>query len=69
MNYLNKTGESKAEVAIIGDRLFTDILAGNRLGIYTILVKPTNSNGMPYLNSKMQKIELKIASLIGAMEK
>ena len=69
LNYLTTTGDLKTEVAIIGDRLFTDILAGNRLGIYTILVKPTNSDGLPYLNCKMQRIELKIASLIGAYKK
>ena len=69
LNYLDKSGESKTEIAIIGDRLFTDILAGNRLGIYTILVKPTNSDGLPYLNSKVQRIELMISSLIGAMKK
>ncbi len=27
-------------VAMIGDRLFTDVLAGNRLGMFTILVEP-----------------------------
>ncbi|MEO0948825.1 MAG: YqeG family HAD IIIA-type phosphatase, partial [Cyanobacteria bacterium J06641_5] len=27
-------------VAMVGDRLFTDVLAGNRLGMYTILVEP-----------------------------
>lgn len=27
-------------VAVIGDQLFTDILGGNRLGMYTIWVKP-----------------------------
>lgn len=30
-------------VAMIGDRLFTDVLAGNRLGMYTILVRPMSS--------------------------
>ena len=29
-----------ARVAMVGDRLFTDVLAGNRLGMFTILVKP-----------------------------
>ncbi len=29
-----------AQVAMVGDRLFTDILAGNRLGLFTILVQP-----------------------------
>ncbi len=28
------------EVAVIGDQLFTDVLGGNRLGLYTILVVP-----------------------------
>jgi uncharacterized protein len=28
------------QVAMVGDRLFTDVLAGNRLGMYTILVEP-----------------------------
>ncbi len=29
-----------SQVAMVGDRLFTDILAGNRLGMFTILVNP-----------------------------
>lgn len=29
-----------AQVAMVGDRLFTDVLAGNRLGMFTILVEP-----------------------------
>lgn len=28
------------ETAVIGDQIFTDILGGNRLGLYTILVSP-----------------------------
>lgn len=31
-------------VAMIGDRLFTDVLAGNRLGMFTILVKPMSGS-------------------------
>ncbi|MEL6940140.1 MAG: YqeG family HAD IIIA-type phosphatase [Cyanobacteria bacterium J06598_1] len=27
-------------IAMVGDRLFTDILAGNRVGLFTILVQP-----------------------------
>jgi HAD superfamily phosphatase (TIGR01668 family) len=29
-----------AQIAMVGDRLFTDVLAGNRLGMFTILVEP-----------------------------
>lgn len=28
------------QIAMVGDRLFTDVLAGNRLGVFTILVEP-----------------------------
>ncbi|GAB6274677.1 MAG: YqeG family HAD IIIA-type phosphatase [Peptococcaceae bacterium] len=30
------------ETAVIGDQIFTDILGGNRLGLFTILVVPLN---------------------------
>ncbi len=30
------------QVAVVGDQVFTDILGGNRLGLYTILVQPIN---------------------------
>ena len=29
-----------AQTAVVGDQVFTDILGGNRLGLYTILVRP-----------------------------
>jgi uncharacterized protein len=31
---------SPGEVAVVGDQIFTDVLGGNRLGLYTILVTP-----------------------------
>lgn len=33
-------GTSPSETAVIGDQVFTDILGGNRAGLYTILVVP-----------------------------
>lgn len=30
------------QTAVIGDQLFTDVLGGNRLGLFTILVPPLN---------------------------
>ncbi len=29
-----------SNIAMVGDRLFTDVLAGNRLGLFTVLVEP-----------------------------
>lgn len=33
---------NQSEVAMIGDQIVTDIYGGNRMGIFTILVKPIN---------------------------
>jgi HAD superfamily phosphatase (TIGR01668 family) len=54
------------EVAIVGDRVFTDVLAGNRLGLYTILVKPVNAEGRPCRHDHWQKLEVQLARLAGA---
>jgi HAD superfamily phosphatase (TIGR01668 family) len=35
-------GTGYGDTAVIGDQLFTDILGGNRLGLFTILVTPIN---------------------------
>ena len=54
------------QIAIIGDRIFTDIILGNRMGIYTVLVKPvenqTNNNRL----FNIQQIEKYIAKILGA---
>lgn len=39
MELLNST---KQESAVIGDQIFTDVLGGNRTGLFTILVIPIN---------------------------
>lgn len=39
---MNLLGTGRKDTAVIGDQLFTDILGGNRLGLYTILVTPIN---------------------------
>ena len=33
-------GTTEKETAVVGDQLFTDVLGGNRLGLYTVLVMP-----------------------------
>ncbi len=39
-NGIQQLGLKNEEVVMIGDQMFTDVWVGNRLGIYTILVKP-----------------------------
>ncbi len=50
-------------VVMIGDQIFTDVLAGNLLGVYTIKVKPLSKE--EFLGTKvlrfLEKIVLKIA--------
>lgn len=43
---IKKTELSYKEVCIIGDQIMTDILGGNRLGIYTILVEPLSTKDL-----------------------
>lgn len=31
-----------SKTAVIGDQIFTDVLGGNRMGMFTVLVKPIN---------------------------
>lgn len=58
---LNRLGCSEHEAVVIGDQLFTDILGGNRLGLYTILVVPvTNTDGfLTRFNRMMERKALK----------
>ena len=41
------------ETAVIGDQLFTDILGGNRLGLFTILVNPLSTK--EFLGTKLMR--------------
>ncbi|MDY6940060.1 MAG: YqeG family HAD IIIA-type phosphatase [Cyanobacteriota bacterium] len=53
-------------VAMVGDRLFTDVLAGNRLGMFTILVEPMVEPGQAARNSLMRTIEVWFSQALGA---
>ena len=55
---------STNEIAIIGDRVFTDILVGNRLGMYTILVDSVDYYGKKIERNKFQSIERFLAKII-----
>ena len=62
---ISKNNYERKNVAIVGDRIFTDILAGKRLGIYTILVRPIRDNQNTSKSYKMQEFEKAIANFIG----
>ena len=61
---LDKIPYSSNEIAIIGDRVFTDILVGNRLGMYTILVDSVDCDGNKIERNRLQSIERLIAKNI-----
>ena len=44
---IKEIGREPKNIAIIGDRIFTDIIVGNRCNIQTILVKRLSKNGLP----------------------
>jgi HAD superfamily phosphatase (TIGR01668 family) len=52
-------------VALIGDRVFTDVIAGNRLGLFTVLVKPIDPQGQPCRRDRLQRLEVRLANWMG----
>tara|TARA_Y100001978_G_scaffold126790_1_gene113122 strand:+ start:62 stop:559 length:498 start_codon:yes stop_codon:yes gene_type:complete len=47
LEVINNINKDKKNIAIIGDRIFTDIIVGNRCRIKTILIKRLNKKGLP----------------------
>lgn len=54
-------GIGAKEIAVVGDQIFTDVFGGNRIGMYTILVKPIHKNEILYVKLKrlLEKYVLK----------
>lgn len=52
-------------VALIGDRVFTDVIVGNRMGLFTVLVKPIDPQGRPCQRDRLQRLELRLATWVG----
>lgn len=56
---------SRAETAVIGDQIFTDILGGNRMNLFTILVVPINKH--EFIGTRiMRKFEIMVLRRIKA---
>ncbi|NJP08510.1 MAG: YqeG family HAD IIIA-type phosphatase [Leptolyngbyaceae cyanobacterium RU_5_1] len=54
------------QVGMVGDRLFTDVLAGNRLGLFTILVEPMVHPNQTVRHSSLHALEVWVSQLFGA---
>jgi HAD superfamily phosphatase (TIGR01668 family) len=55
------------QVGMVGDRLFTDVLAGNRLGMFTILVEPIIHPDAAALRSHpVRNFEVWVSEILGA---
>ena len=54
-----------AQVAMVGDRLFTDVLAGNRMGMVSLLVQPIDSDGRPSRHNRLYRLELSLLRALG----
>lgn len=55
---LKRLGSKKEETVVIGDQLLTDVLGGNRMGLFTILVAPvSNIDGFfTRINRRMERL-------------
>ncbi|MBD2580249.1 YqeG family HAD IIIA-type phosphatase [Oscillatoria sp. FACHB-1406] len=51
-------------VAMVGDRLFTDVLAGNRLGMFSILVEPM-VDPLKVPSHALRNMEVLVSELLG----
>ncbi len=53
------------KVAMVGDRLLTDVLAGNRLGMFTILVEPMIDPQIAARSYFFRNFEVWLSQLVG----
>lgn len=58
---LQMLGVKAEQTAMVGDQVFTDVLGGNRLGLYTILVVPMSKREFigTRINRQLEKLVLR----------
>ena len=54
-----------ARVAMVGDRIFTDVLGGNRMGMFTILIEPIVTGDSSFSFQLLRRVEFAIAWILG----
>jgi uncharacterized protein len=54
------------QIAMVGDRVFTDVLAGNRLGMFTILVRPMGDPTRFDQKLMLRSFEIWLSKRLGA---
>ena len=64
LSAIEEIGSEPKNIAIIGDRIFTDIIVGNRCNIKTILVKRLKKDGLPIKFNLTLTIEKLISHFI-----
>ena len=64
LSAIKEIGREPKNIAIIGDRIFTDIIVGNRCDIKTILVKRLKTDGLPIKFNLTLTIEKLISHFI-----
>jgi len=67
MNIMNL---AENQVVVVGDQIFTDVLGGNRLGLYTIWVKPLSAKEFigTRITRRLEKITLRILRTKGLIK-
>lgn len=55
---MNLLGLSARETAVIGDQVFTDVLGGNRAGLFTVLVSPLSTR--EFIGTRLMRIPEKM---------
>ncbi|MCW5848583.1 MAG: YqeG family HAD IIIA-type phosphatase [Anaerolineae bacterium] len=65
---LDQLGLTPAQAAMVGDQIFTDVWAGNRLGLYTILVAPIEVREPWFIRIK-RLLEVVVLRLAGVRER
>lgn len=61
---------TNSQVAVVGDQLFTDVLGGNRLGLYTIWVAPLSAKEFAgtKITRRLEKLAVRILRAKGLMK-